>query len=74
MERQKNFINNLLSVQDYLFGFDNIIKISVAYTGVVVITFAVNMSLSDIHRCMKEYGIEDYDISDDERRVFLYKN
>jgi len=69
----KEFVNSLFTAQKYLMAHDNIKTVSVAKNGVITVVFDNGvMSESDCKNRMKEYGIENYEMSSDWRSNTIF--
>jgi len=74
MNNKAIFAENLFILRDFVSDVDDMIEsISIHYSGFVAITFDPNASKDNIQRRLEEYGITDFEFSNDCRQVFIYK-
>jgi len=74
MENQTFFAENLFTLQDFVSNVDDMIEsISIHYSGYIVIIFDPNAPKDNIQQRLKEYGINEFEFSNDNRQVFIYK-
>jgi len=74
MENKSNFAENLFTLLDFVSNVDDIIEtVTIHYSGYMVINFDHNTSKDEIENHLKEYGITDFELSYDNRQVFIYK-
>ena len=74
MDNKTIFAENLFSLRNFISEVDDMIEsISIHYSGFIVITFDPNASKCNIRQRLEEYGIAEFDFSNDDRQVFLYK-
>ena len=68
------FAESLFALRNFVADVDDMIEtISIHYSGFVVIYFDPNASKEIIQNRLKEYGITDFEFSNDYRQVFIYK-
>jgi len=73
MENKTIFAESLFTLRDFVSDVDDIIEnISIHYSGFVVINFDPNASKDNIQLRLKEYGITEFEFSNDNRQIFIY--
>ena len=74
MDNQTVFAESLFSLRDFVSDTDDMIEsISIHYSGFVVISFDPNASKENIQLRLKEYGITEFEFSNDNRQIFIYR-
>ena len=75
MEDSKTlFSESLFTLRNFVSDVDDMIEsISIHYSGFIVIYFDPNTSKESIRNRLKDYGINDFEFSTDNRQVFIYK-
>jgi len=74
MDNKTIFAQNLFALRNFVSEVDDIIEsISIHYSGFIVITFDPNASKDDIQSRLLEYGITEYEFSNDNRQVFIHQ-
>ena len=74
MDNKTIFAENLFALRNYISEVDDIIEtVSIHYSGYIVLTFDPNASKDNIQNRLKEYGITEFEFSNDDRQIFIYK-
>lgn len=74
MDNKTIFAQNLFALRNFVSEVDDIIEsISIHYSGFIVITFDPNASKDNIQSRLLEYGITEYEFSNDNRQVFIHQ-
>jgi len=74
MNNKTIFAENLFSLRNFVSDVDDMIEsISIHYSGFIAITFDPNASKESIQCRLDEYGITDFEFSNDCRQIFIYK-
>ena len=68
------FADSLFALRNFVADVDDMIEtISIHYSGFIVIYFDPNASKETIRNRLKDFGITDFEFSNDNRQVFIYK-
>jgi len=74
MDHQTVFAESLFTLLNFVSDVDDMIEsISIHYSGFVVISFDPNASKDNILLRLKKYGITEFEFSNDNRQIFIYK-
>jgi hypothetical protein len=74
MNNKTLFADSLFALRNFVSDVDDMIEtVSIHYSGFIVIYFDPNASKETIQTRLKDYGITDFEFSNDNRQVFIYK-
>jgi len=73
MENKAIFAENLFALLNFVSNVDDLIEtVSIHYSGFISILFCPSASKDQIQNRLNEYGITEFEFSNDNRQVFIY--